>query len=274
MRTAVCLVALALTAGAFAEVPTLTRAGGNITVTNGRYTAVVGETNGVLQRLTAPVGGGQTLLAGGSVYSDIGLLAEGSHAYYGTSGAAGVAVEVRTEGGTAVVSSEGNLCLQGGALPAGPRWRYRLRYTFGETAVVHVLAGVQTDTARAPAPGFFAATMGVSGVNEWFADTPRGMQWVDLGPENGRCFELHATPLGTPRRRVGLLNHDNGAVVLLDNIAGSPAGCLEDVIFHSSGTGQVTAFFNWLSGQNQTAFEPGTWYDLSWDVSVSGELPE
>jgi hypothetical protein len=36
----------------------------------------------------------------------------------------------------------------------------------------------------------------------------------------------------------------------------------------------VTAFFNWLDGQRQTAFEPGKWYDISWDVSVTGKLPE
>ena len=269
-----CLIGLLIAVGACAETPTFTRGGGSITVTNGVYTAVVSETNGVLQRLATAAFGDQTLVNGGFTYSDIGLLAEGSHAFFGTSNATDTKVEVKTEGETVILSAEGSLCLPDGKLPPGAKWRYRFRYTFDGTPVLHVVAGVQTDTARPVAPGFFATTMSVGGVNEWFADTEKGMQWVDLGPENGRCFEMHTTPLRPERRRAGLLNHDNGAVVLLDNIRCAPEGTLEDIIFHSGGTGQVTVFLNWLDGQKQTAFEAGEWYDLSWDVSVSGQLPE
>ena len=274
MTKLACFIALALAAEAWAIPPTFTRAGGSITVTNIRYTAVVSEGSGALQRFTTLAFGDKTLLTGGFTYSDIGLLSEGSHPYVGTASASDAKVEVKTEGDNVVVSAEGSLCLQSGKLPPGAKWRYRFRYTFDDTPVVHVLAGVQTDTARAPGAGFFATTTSVGGVNEWFADAEKGMQWVDLGPENGRCFEMHGTPLNPARRRLGLLNHDSGAVVLFDNIKAAPDGSLEDVIFHSSGTGQVTAFFNWLDGQRQTAFEPGKWHDISWDVSVTGKLPE
>lgn len=274
MTKIACLIGLTLAAGACAGSPTFTHGGGSITVTSGSYTATISETSGSLQRLTTTAFGDQTLINGSFTYSDIGLLAAGSHPFFGTVGATDAKVEVRAEGETVIVNAEGNLRLPDGQLPPGAQWRYRFRYTFDATPVVHVLAGVQTDTARPPAPGFFATTMSVSGVNEWFADTEKGMQWVDLGPENGRCFEMHATPLRSERRRLGLLNHDNGAVVLFDHIRCAPEGTLEDIIFHSSGTGQVTAFFNWLSGQTQTAFAPETWYDISWDVSLSGQLPE
>ena len=274
MRKLACLIGLTVAVGSCAASPIFTRGGGSITVTNGVYTAVVSETTGALQRLTTAAFGDKTLVNGGFTYSDIGLLAEGSHAFFGTPNATEATVEVKTEGETVTVSAESSLCLQDGKLPPGAKWRYRFRYTFDQTPVVHVLAGVQTDTTRPPAPGFFATTMSVGGVNEWFADTEKGMQWVDLGPENGRCFEMHATPLRPERRRAGLLNHDNGAVVLLDNIRCAPAGTLEDIIFHSSGTGQVTVFLNWLDGQRQTAFEAGKWYDLSWEVSVSGQLSD
>ena len=274
MTKLICLIVLLLTVAAGAAPPTFTRAGGSITVANGFYTATVAEGSGALARLVTAEFGEKTLVNGGFTYSDIGLLAEGSHPFIGSSSASDAKVEVKTEGDTVVVSADGSLCLQGGKIPPGAKWRYRFRYTFDGTPVVHVLAGVQTDTARPPAAGFFATTMSIGGVNEWSADTEKGMQWVDLGPENGRCFEMHNTPLRPDRRRLGLLNHDNGAVVLFDNITATPAGSLEDVIFHSSGTGQVTAFFNWLDGQKQTAFEPGKWNDISWDVSVTGKLPE
>ena len=274
MRNLACLIALLGAMGACAAAPTFTRGGGSITVTNGAYTAVFAESSGALQRLTTTAFGDKTFLNGSFTYSDIGLLAEGSHAFFGTTNATDAKVEVKAEGETVVVSAEGSLCLQDGKLPPGPKWRYRFRYTCDATPVLHVVAGVQTDTARPPAAGFFATTLSVCGVNEWFADTAQGMQWVDLGPENGRCFELHATPLRPERRRLGLLNHDNGAVVLFDNLRCTPAGSLEDIIFHSSGTGQVMLFVNWLDGQKQTAFEPGKWYNLSWDVSVTGQLPQ
>lgn len=274
MRGIACLIGLIATVGACAASPTFTRSGGNIIVTNGLYTAVLTESSGALQRLTTAAFGDKTLINGGFTYSDMGLLAEGSHPFFGTAAATDAKVEVKAEGETVIISTEGSLRLQDGKLPPGGKWRYRFQYTFDQTPVVHVLAGVQTDSARPPAAGFFATTMSVSGVNEWFADTEKGMQWVDLGPESGRCFEMHATPLRPERRRLGLLNHDNGSVVLLDSIRCTPAGTLEDIIFHSSGTGQVTVFLNWLAGQKQTTFGAGQWYDISWDVSVTGQLPE
>lgn len=274
MRQLIGLFSLTLAVAAAAAPPTFTRTGGKVIVTNGLYTATVAESTGVLERLTTTAFRDQTVINGAFTYSDIGLLQAGSHPYLGTAGAPGAKVEARTEGETVVVSAEGSLGLRDGTLPPGPKWRYRFRYTFDATPVVHALAGVQTDTPRAPAPGFFATTMNVSGVNEWFADTEAGIRWVDLGPENARCYEMHATPLSPERWRLGLLNHDNGAVLLVDNIHSAPEGTLEDIIFHSSGTGSVTIFLNWLSGQQQTAFAAGQWYDLLWDVSLTGQLPQ
>jgi hypothetical protein len=273
-KTACCLPALLLPVLAFAAPPQITRDAGGITVSNAHYAAVISTANGSLQRLVYTAFGEKTCLPGGMIYSDIGLLKAGSHPYFGTNTATGATVSVATEGDRVTVSAEGLLSLEGGKQPEGAKWRYRFQYTFDATPVVRVIAGVQTDTPRPPAAGFFATTLSVAGVNEWFADTEQGMKWVNLGPENGRCFEMHNTPLRPDRRRLGLINHDSGAVVLFDNIRTDPPGCLEDVIFHSSGTGSVTAFFNWLDGQQQTAFEAGKWYDIRYDVSITEQLPD
>ena len=272
--TALLLAAHLAVLAAFGEPPTVKREAGSLVVTNGAYAATVSAATGALTRLTTAAFGEKTFVAGSMTYSDIGLLAAGSHGYFGTNAVTDATVEVAAESARVVISAEGPLALQDGKQPPGAKWRCRFRYTFDQTPLIHVLAGVQTDTARPAAPGFFATTLNVVGVNEWFADTEDGMRWVDLGPENGRCFAAHNRPLRGDRRRLGLLNHDTGAVVLIDHLEPQPAGTLEDVLFHSSGTGAVTLFLNWVQGASQTAFAPSQWYDLSFDLSLSGEVPK
>ena len=274
MKAVLSFCTLLLARASLAAPPTVTRGNGSITVANADYTAIISEANGSLSRLEARAFGPATCIAGGMTYADIGVLGPSRHPFLGTPPATGAAVTVTNEGGQVIVAAEGALALEGGKPPSGVKWRYRFRYTFGESPVVHVVAGVQTDTARPAAGGFLATALNVSGVREWFADTEKGMQWVDLGTENARCFEARRTPLRDDHRRIGLINDRNGAVVLFDHIRAEPAGALEDVLFHSGGTGSVTAFFAWLDGTSQTVFEPGKWCELAFDVSITGRLPE
>ena len=212
--------------------------GAVIAVSNSHYRATINRQEGGALGSLRTAGGECELLTAHRLYTDYGMYEERGHV--GTVNEPAAEITVTRDGGDVRVSSAG--VLRGGPAEGGGTLRYRLAYTFDESAAIRVHCEVVPFTALTDVRAFLASCFVVPRMSEWAANTADGVIREDLERRPGRNYESSKAPLDSQAPQVGFIT-PSGASLLVRGITAGGDSPLQSVIIHGN------AFFvAWLAG--------------------------
>lgn len=216
--------------------------GAAITLANSHYQATIGSQEGGVLRSLRTADGKHELLTAHRLYTDFGLYQERGHV--GTVNEREPDVTVVKGATTVQITSSG--VLRGKPAEGGGTLRYKLVYTFDDSAAVHVHCEVTPFVAQTDVRAFLASCFVVPQMSEWAANTADGLIREDFERRPGRNYESSRDPLDPEAPQVGFIT-PSGAALLVRAIAAGEGSPLQSVIIHAN------AFFvAWLTGTPTT----------------------
>ena len=244
-RWAAVLVAVTLVAHGQLDVDA---SGAAPLVRAGPYVASFNAETGMLSRLC--LSDGTEMITASRIYHDVFM----DYPRESFTSTATAPMVCRREADTVIVEGEGRLVNAAGRPHAHGAFDYLVRYTFADSADIHVATEIRPRFTEPALKGFLAHILTTAPQREFFVHTPDGLICEVAATRSMRTWQAVNEPLDPALARFGVLL-TVGPTLSFRVVRQEPVP--QNTFFHDSGNGPTTVFFAWLAGTGTRTITDG-----------------